>query len=172
MTSRRAFAAVVLSWLALAGGSDAAQQATSAAKIAELQARFDRETNSGRKAKLLEKLGDAQFVESRRAGKAGDYQTVGLLLEKYRDNVRAALAAVRRQHPRAEKDSGGYKRIEVHVRRGLRELDETLLVAPPPYRPPLHIVRNDLQEIEEELLRLLFPRRPGEQPVPRKPPAP
>ncbi|MBZ5540431.1 MAG: hypothetical protein LAN61_07925 [Acidobacteriia bacterium] len=172
MTSRRAFAAVVFAWLALAGGAGAAQQAAPAAKIAELQARFDRETHSGRKAKLLQKLGDAQFAESRRAGNAGDYQTVGLLLEKYRDNVRAALAAVRRQHPQAEKNPGEYKRMEVHVRRGLRELDETLLVAPPPYRPPLHIVRNDLQEIEEELLRLLFPRRPGEQPVPQKPPAP
>ena len=172
MTSQCAFAAVVLSWLALAGGPGAAQQATPAARIAELQARFDRETDSGRKAKLLEKLGDTQFAESRRAGKEGDYQVVGLLLEKYRDNARAAFAAVRRQHPQAEKDSGVYKRIEVHVRGALRELDETLLVAPPQYRPPLHIVRNDLEEIEEQLLRLLFPRRPGEQPVPQKPPAP
>ncbi|MBZ5700980.1 MAG: hypothetical protein LAN84_03965 [Acidobacteriia bacterium] len=172
MTSRSPFAAVVFSWLALAGGAGAAQQAAPAARIAELQARFDRESNSGRKAKLLEKLGDAQFAESRRAGREGDYQAVGLLLEKYRDNVRTAFAAVRRRHPQAEKESGEYKRIEVHVRSGLRELDETLLVAPPQYRPPLQIVRDDLQQIEEELLRLLFPRRPGEQPAPQKPPAP
>src|SRR2546429_2676933 len=52
---------------------------------ADLQARFDRETNGVRKARLIEKLGDAQLEEARRAGKAGDYNAVGMTLEKYRD---------------------------------------------------------------------------------------
>ncbi len=62
--------------------------------VAELQARFDRESNAVRKAKLLEKLGDAQFEVARTAGKAGDHNTVGATLEKYRDNARAALIAM------------------------------------------------------------------------------
>ena len=169
MTRYLAFAAVFACWVLYA----AAQQGTPAGRLAELQARFDRETISVQKAKLLEKLGNAQFTESRRAGREGDYVTVGLLLEKYRDNVRAALAALRSQHPQAERDSSGYKRLEVHVRRGLRELDETLLVAPAAYQPPLQLVRKDLAETEDELLRLLFPRRPGEKPLaPPKPPSP
>ena len=62
-------------------------------KIAELQARFDRETNPVHRAKLLEKLGDAQFDETRRAFKANDLVTVGVVLEKYRDNAALLLRA-------------------------------------------------------------------------------
>ena len=70
--------------------------------VAELQAKFDHENNSVKKAKLLVRLGDAQFEESRRAGKAGDNNAVDATMEKYRDNVRAALDALKKQHPDAE----------------------------------------------------------------------
>jgi hypothetical protein len=129
--------------------------------LAELQARFDRETNGVRKAKLVEKLGDAQFEEARRAEKEGDHSTVGLTLEKYRDNVRAALETLKKQHPDAERQSNGYRQLQFHVRRGIREVEETLLMAPDPYKPPLEIVHKDLIEMDEELIRLLFPLHPA-----------
>jgi hypothetical protein len=131
--------------------------------LADLQARFDRETNGVHKAKLIEKLGDAQLEEARRAGRAGDYNAVGLALEKYRDNVRAAVETLKKQHPDAEKQSNGYRQLEMHVRKGIREVDETLLVSPEGYKPPLQIVRQDLIGIDEELLKMLFPHRPAEQ---------
>jgi len=131
--------------------------------LAGLQARFDRETNGVRKAKLLEKLGNAQLEETRRAGKAGDYTAVGLTLEKYRDNVRAALEALKRQHPDAEKQSNGYRQLEMQVRKGIREVDDVLLVSPEGYQPPLQLVRHDLVGMDEEMLKMLFPRRPGDQ---------
>ena len=131
--------------------------------LADLQARFDRETNGVHKAKLIEKLGDAQLEEARRAGKAGEYNSVGLTLEKYRDNVRAAVEALKKQHPDAERQSNGYRQLEMHVRKGIREVDETLLVSPEGYKPPLQIVRRDLISADEELLKLLFPHRPVEQ---------
>jgi len=130
--------------------------------MANLQARFDRETNGVHKAKLIEKLGDAQLEEARHAGKAGDYNAVGLTLEKYRDNVRAALDALKKQHPDAEKQSNGYRQLQMHLRKGIREVDETLLVSPEDYKPPLQIVRQDLVGMDEELLKMLFPRRPVE----------
>ena len=133
--------------------------------LADLQDRFDREINSVRKVKLLDKLGDFQFEEARKAGKAGDPGTVGLTLEKYRDNVRAALEALKKQHPNAEKQSDGYRRLQIYLRKGIREVDETLLVAPDAYQPPLQIVREDLNAIEKELLKMIFPRRPAEQPA-------
>jgi hypothetical protein len=130
--------------------------------MANLQTRFDRETNGVHKAKLIEKLGDAQLEEARKAGKAGDYNAVGLTLEKYRDNVRAALDALKKQHPDAEKQSNGYRQLQMHVRKGIHEVDETLLVSPEDYKPPLQIVRQDLVGMDEELLKMLFPRRPVE----------
>ena len=50
----------------------------------------------------------------------------------------------------------------MHVRKGIREVDETLLVSPEDYKPPLQIVRQDLLAMEEELLKMLFPHRPAE----------
>jgi hypothetical protein len=134
-----------------------------AQSLADLQGRFDRETSGVQKAKQIGKLGDAQFEDARRSGKAGDYNAVGLTLEKYRDNVRAAIDALKKQHPDAEKQSNGYRQLEMYVRKGIREVDDTLIVSPEGYKPPLEIVRRDLIEMDGELLKMLFPRRPLNQ---------
>ena len=74
-------------------------------KASDLQARFDHEVNSVHKAKLLEKLGDEQFAETRLASQANDYKTVGLIMEKYRDNARVVIDALKKEHPNAERQS-------------------------------------------------------------------
>jgi hypothetical protein len=139
-------------------------------KLSDLQSRFDHETNSVHKAKLFEKVGDEQFAENRRASQANDYATVGQVMEKYRDNARAAMTALKREHPNAERQLGGYKQLQMHIHRGLRELDETILVAPQEYRPPLLLVRQDLVSIDDELLQMLFPHRPPPKKVVPPPP--
>src|SRR5215470_3781629 len=142
-------------------------------RIGDLQSRFDHEANSVHKAKLFDKLGDEQFAETRRASRANDYQTVGQVMEKYRDNARAALAALKRDHPNAERQMGGYKQLQMHIHRGLRELDETLIVAPQEFRPPLLLVRQDLVSMDDALLEMLFPHRPlPKRAVPPPPPVP
>jgi hypothetical protein len=143
---------------------------SAAGQLADLQTRFDRESDSVRKAKLLQKLGEAQFEAVRQAEKADDNSTVGLTLEKYRDNVRAAFEALKKQHPNAEKQPNGYRQLEMHARKGMREIGESLLVAPEPYRPPLEIVRQDLAAMDDELLKLLFPNRPLNKKAPNPPP--
>ena len=134
--------------------------ATDTDTVSDLQTRFDHETNSVRKAKLLAKLGDEQFAETRLASHDNDYLTVGQVMEKYRDNARAAMDALKKEHPNAERQMGGYKQLQIHVHRGLRELDELLVLAPPEFRPPLLLVRQDLVSMDDELLRRLFPPRP------------
>jgi len=130
-----------------------------------LQRRFDAEHDGVRKAKILQKLGDAQFAKERQAAKANDYSTVGLVMEKYRDNVRAAVEALKAQHPDAEKHSSGYRQLEIHVGVGIREVQDVILAMPEPLRPPMELVRKDLTAMDVELLRMLFPRRPGERPT-------
>ena len=138
--------------------------------LEELQRRFDNESDGVNKAKMLKRLGDAQFDREREAAKTGDYETVGFVMEKYRDNVRAALDAVKKGHPDAERHPSGYKQMEIHVESGIREVNDLLTVVPEAYRPPLQIVKSDLLAMDKELLRLLFPRRPGEKPLPPKQP--
>jgi hypothetical protein len=144
--------------------------APAAGQLADLQARFDSEPNAVRKAKMLEKLGDSQFDEARRVEKTGDNSAVGLILEKYRDNARAALEALKKQHPNAEKQPNGYRQLEIHVRKGIREAGESLLAAPEPFKPPLEIVRHDLEAMDDELLKLLFPLRPLKEKTAPPPP--
>ena len=128
-------------------------------KLSDLQARFDTETNGVHKAKMLQKLGDAEFEEATRAEKSGDYSAVDLILEKYRDNVRAASGALEKETPDGERHPNGYKQLEMHVQKGLRQVDEILLIAPPEFKPPLELVRQDLLTFDDKLLRALFPRR-------------
>ena len=127
----------------------------------DLQARFEHEPNSVRKAKLFEKLGDEQLAETRRASRAADFATVGEVMEKYRDNARIALSALKKEHPDAERQLNGYKQLQMHVRKALRELKEMVIIAPAEYKPPLQLVQNDLASMDDELLGMLFPRRPG-----------
>jgi hypothetical protein len=136
--------------------------------VKTLQSRFDRETNSIHKAKLLEKLGDAQLEETRRASQASDFKTIGFVMEKYRDNARAAVDALKKDHRDAEHHTSGFKQLQIHVHKSLREVDEVLVIAPDEFRPPLEIVRRDLANIDDELLELLFPRHPNDKKAPGK----
>ena len=152
---QRAFIIVVLAgvpWLVTRAGDPE-----------DLQARFEQESNSVHKAKLFEKLGDEQLAETRRASRASDFVTVGQVMEKYRDNARSALDALKKQHPDAERQLGGYKQLQMHIRKALRDLKEILLLAPPEVKPPLELVQRDLASIDDELLRMLFPPRPGKK---------
>lgn len=144
--------------------------AVAADKVSELQARFDSETNAVHKAKMLQRLGDAEFLEAVHAEKAGDYTTVDLIMEKYRDNVRSASQALEKYNPDGERHPTGYKQLEMHLQKGLREVDEILLVAPDEYKPPLKLVRQDLLNLDNELLRSLFPRKHEAKPPASAPP--
>jgi hypothetical protein len=133
-------------------------------KLNDLQARFDSETNGVHKAKLIEKLGDAEFAEAGREEKAGNYAAADLIFEKYRDNVRVACAALEKESPDGERHPNGYKQLEMHVQKGLRELDEIMLIVPAEFKPPLQLVRQDLLTLDNELLRSLFPRKHENKP--------
>ena len=134
-----------------------------AQKASDLQARFDREANSVHKAKLFEHLGDQQFSDARHASQSHDYKAVAEIMEAYRDNARAVFNALKKEHPNAERQLSGYKQLQIHIHKGIREVDESLLVSPPEFKPPLMLVRQDLSSMDDELLVMIFPRRPVEK---------
>ncbi len=142
----------------------------SADNLKELQDRFDRETHAGKKIKVLDKLGQAQFAAADADFNTGHSDSAVLIFEKYRDNVRAAFELLKKQEPDADKHPSGYRQLELGVREGLREVEDSLLVVPGPLQPPLQIVHKDLLDMDDALINLLFPRRVKE---PQKvPPAP
>ena len=138
-------------------------QAGMADRLSDLQTRFDRETNSVRKAKLFERIGDEQFSNARQASQNKDYKSVAEIMESYRNNARSAFSALKKEHPNAEKQLSGYKQLQIHIHKGIREVDESLLVVSEDFQPPLTLVRRDLASMDDELLVLIFPRRPDEK---------
>jgi hypothetical protein len=127
--------------------------------VKELQEHFDKDSHAGSKVKSLGRLADAQFEAAGKAIQANDYVTAGLTYEKYRDNVRATLDLLKKQEPDADRHPGGYRQLELELRKGIREVQEVELVVPPELRPPLELVNKDLIGMDDELIRLLFPRR-------------
>jgi hypothetical protein len=132
-------------------------------RVGELQGHFDKENHASAKVKALDKLAEAQFEATRKAGAANDFVTVGLILEKYRDNVRACLELLKKQEPDADRHPGSYRQLELQTRKGLREVEDAMLIAPMELRPPLEIVRKDILDMDGELIHLLFPRRSQDQ---------
>lgn len=128
-------------------------------KVDELQEKFDREAKGSGKVKLLEKLGEAQFAAATQAQKAETYPDVGLIFEKYRDNVVTCFTLLKKQDPDVDKHANDYRHLELQVRRGLRELDEIMMVVPEYVRPPLQLVKQDLLDADNGLIALLFPAR-------------
>jgi hypothetical protein len=131
-------------------------------KVSELQAHFDKEPHATTKVRILERLADAQFELASKADRDADFTTVGLTFEKYRDNVRVAFDLLKRQEPDAERHPGGYRQLELQARKGIREVEQTIVVVAPEMRPPLEIVQKDLIAMDDELIRLLFPRHSRE----------
>jgi|HubBroStandDraft_6_1064221.scaffolds.fasta_scaffold00828_15 hypothetical protein len=157
---RRSFVFAALPLLICAG-------AFAADKVTELQQHFDRESHASDKIKTLDRLTDAQFEVETRLETTGNFSEAALIFEKYRDNLKVAFELLRKQEPDAEKHSTPYRHLELQTRRGIREVEQTLLIAPLELRPPLEIVRKDIVEMDDELIRLLFPRRTQ---IPAKPP--
>jgi hypothetical protein len=136
-------------------------------KLTELQQHFDRESRASGKIKTLDRLSEAQFAAESNLESASNFSEAVLIFEKYRDNLRDAFELLKKQEPDAEKHSTPYRHLELQTRRGIREVEQTLLVAPLELRPPLELVRKDIVEMDDELIRLLFPRRTK---IPAKPP--
>jgi len=133
-------------------------------KVSELQSRFDKENRGSAKVKALQKLAEAQFEAASKADAQSDYVTVGLTFEKYRDNIREAFELLKKQEPDADRHPGSYRQLELQTRKGIREVEETLVVVSAEMRPPLEIVRKDLLAIDDELIQLLFPKRSKDPP--------
>jgi hypothetical protein len=157
MESVRSMFGVALVVLGMTTGGAAKLAMAASQSLTELQERFDHEDNSVHRAKLMEKLGDAEFEALHAEEKAEDYNGVGVTLEKYRDNVRVALAALKKQHPDAARQSGGYRQLQMHVHHGIKEVTDALRAAPEEFKPPLELVRVDLIAVDDEMLKLLFP---------------
>lgn len=122
-----------------------------------------------RRAKNLPRAGDAQFEHMRKELDAGDYPQALHILQEYRDEVRSTEQALKASGVDAERHPGGFKQLQIHVRKSVRELGQILLSLPEEQREGFDAVRKDLVNMEKELIEMLFPRAPGKNAEKAKP---
>jgi hypothetical protein len=132
-------------------------------------ATLEREADPIRRAKLLAKLSVGEFSEFRRQAEAANYSEAQRILEGYRDAVLSTGKALAASHINAEKNPAGFKELQISLRRGLRQLSETLLTLTPDEREPFVAIRKELERADKELIQELFPRQPEAAPEKEKP---
>jgi hypothetical protein len=125
--------------------------------LEKLQAKFDRETNPVKKAKNLQKLGEAEFEALRDAILSGNIQVAGDLAERYRDQARAAHNGLAATGMNAVKKPGGFQQLQISVRESIFKLRDLIPVLPLAERAPFLAVQHDLEALNRKLLGELFP---------------
>jgi hypothetical protein len=130
-------------------------------RLGRAQRDFDRETDPIRKAQRLPRLGDEMLKLLRAQAQGGEYERALATLAAYQEKVRLVHQALRETGIDAERKPRGFRQMELHLRSALRSLDDTISRLPYERREEFQPYREELDRIHSDLLRLLFPRRPG-----------
>lgn len=135
----------------------------------ESRSRFQRESDPVRKARALPPLGEEELALVRQHTKEANFVEALKVLNEYRDAVQTAFAALKASGINAEKKPSGFKELEIHLRKILRQLGDIITSMPFSEREPFDRVRKQLEATDKHLVDLLFPRQPGRHPESAKP---
>lgn len=138
-------------------------------RVAELRSKFAQESNPVRKAKLMPRLGEAEFREITSAMAAGRLADAQTGLERYRSEVQECAQKLDAAGIDAEKHADGFKQLQISLRESLRRLDRLIEGLTANEQAPFVAVRKDLDEVNRHLVHELFPRRPGGDVPPERP---
>jgi len=131
-------------------------------RTAELRARFAAESNPVKKAKLMPKLGEAEFRDIQGDVAAGQFSAALAVLDQYRAEARLCAERLDATGVDPEKRSAGFKQLQISLRQSLRRLNEILVGVTPDEQPPFLDARRDLEQLNRRLIRKLFPRQPAD----------
>jgi hypothetical protein len=137
--------------------------------LADLRTRFAKETDPVRKARLIGPLGDAQFQEIQSDATDGNYSAALDVLMAYRDEVQSCLKALEAKEPDPEKHPSGFKQLQISLRASLRRVDDIIVGLAGDEQKPFVDLRKELDQMDRQLIRELFPRQPAAESGPPKP---
>jgi len=153
-------------WLAAAGAALALLPATEAAPAQEASSTLKTQMAQGdpvSRARSFAKYGEAMIHEARAATRENDYEKAEKLLTEYRDTVKQLLASLRATVPNPEKRPNGFKQLQIHVRKTLKDVDDIVASVPANLHPPFAFLRKEIDLLDRALIEDLFPRRPGRE---------
>ena len=131
--------------------------------LGELRAKFNQETDPVRRARAMPKLGDALLDQMGEQLQKGGVEAALRTLEEYREAVAMSHSGLKASGINAEKKSNGFKQLEIHVRRGVRRLEHLIVAVPLEQREAFEEIQKQLEQVDRELIEMLFPRRPSQQ---------
>lgn len=137
-------------------------------RLAQIQARFDREADPVHRAKLMPDLGDAEFQVVHKNVAAGNLADALAAIEKYRDAAVSCKRDLDAKSIDAEKHPAGYKQLEISLRSSLRRIDDLVVGLPADEQRPFLEVRKDIQQLDHHVMHQLFPRQPHADSEPDK----
>lgn len=127
---------------------------------AQWRAKYAREADPVRKAKLLLPLGESEFKDANTA-LAEDKTAEALdVLGKYLSEVQECQKALDAKFGDPEKHSNGYKQLQISIRESLRRLDSMIVGLSADEKTPFAEIRGQLDEIDRHLIQQLFPKLP------------
>jgi hypothetical protein len=146
--------------LAILAGSSAAQGSPAQAAIAQYQNQFKNESNPVRRAKLMAKLGRAEFDLIRKDLAAGDYEAAVKVVKDYETEAAEVQKGLDSTGIDAEKNPSGFKEFQIAVRESIDRLNDVLTGMTGDEQPPFGHARKELESIDHALIQRLFPRQP------------
>jgi hypothetical protein len=141
--------------VALVAGSLLAQDRT-----AQLRARFEKENDPVRKARMVALLADSEFRDMHEKIDAGDLAGAAEIAGRVRDEAQTSKKLLDAKSRDAEAHPDGYKQLEISVRESVRRLDDIMVGLAKDEQVPLADVRKDLDELDRQMIHQLFPKRP------------
>jgi hypothetical protein len=135
----------------------------------DLRARYTHEPDPVRKAKLLPKLGDAEFLAVQKQLDAGSTDDALAAVREYRDQAQSCVTALDAKEPDPEKHSSGYKQLQISLRESIRRIDFIMANLTGDDQKPFRALRDDLEQLDQHVIKELFPRQPASDKSPGKP---
>ena len=138
-------------------------------RLAQYKTQFDNERDPVHKAKILVKLSESQFRQIRSEADSGKVDEGLRDLETLRDECVSTHEALKAKAVDPERKSAGFKELEISVRESLHRLREILAGLSGEDEKHYAKVRAQLEQLNNELIKELFPRQPGAGPQNPKP---
>lgn len=130
-------------------------------EIARRRAEFEREDDPINKARRFPRLGEELLKLLRQQVRQEAYDAALATLQEYRDLAQAAFEGLKNSGVDAEKKPAGFRHLQIHLRRSIRDLGQTITAVPVTQREPFVAIQRELEQINRALLDMLFPRYPA-----------
>jgi hypothetical protein len=121
------------------------------------------------RARAFSKFGEALLKDARLAAGAGDYERAEKILMEYRDTVQQLHLALKGHVPNPEKRPNGFKQLQIHVRKGLQDIEDLVAAVPANLQPPFAFLHKEIDKLDRALIDDLFPRQAGRENKKNKP---